>query len=65
LTNRRTKAGQLVVGAQLPTVRELAETNNVSVSTVKRGLTLLVEWGLIEVSRGRRATVRQPQEHLE
>jgi hypothetical protein len=58
-------AGQVVAGAQLPTVRELAETNNVSVSTVKRSFTLLVEWGLIEVSRGRRATVRQPQEHLE
>jgi len=57
--------GELAAGAQLPTIRELAKANDVSVSTVKRGFTLLVEWGLIDVSRGRRATVSQPLEQVE
>jgi predicted transcriptional regulator len=55
---RRMLEGELVAGAQLPTLKELAEANGFSISTVKRGLTLLAQWGLIEVSRGRRARVR-------
>jgi integrase len=55
---RKILAGELVPSAQLPTVRELAVKYGVSISTVKRGFTLLAQWELIDVSRGRRARIR-------
>lgn len=45
---------------QLPTVADLASDHNVSVGTVNRAFSLLRDEGLITVSRGRRATVREP-----
>jgi integrase len=50
-------AGSIERGGQLPTVKQLAESNGVSLGTVHRAFSLLAQWGLIEVSRGRRATV--------
>jgi integrase len=51
------RAGRLKPGDQLPTVAELAVANTVAVGTAHRALTLLKEEGLVEVTRGRRATV--------
>lgn len=51
--------GRYDVGSPLPTVAELAATYNVATGTINRAVALLRESGLIEVSRGRRATVRQ------
>jgi integrase len=49
--------GQLRPGDQLPTIAELATSHAVAVGTAHRALDLLRQHGLIEVSRGRRATV--------
>jgi integrase len=49
--------GRFDVGSQLPTVAELAAKYDVAAGTVNRAGALLRETGLIEVSRGRRATV--------
>jgi integrase len=49
--------GQLRPGDQLPTLVELAAAHSVSVGTAHRAIDLLHQEGLIEVSRGRRATV--------
>lgn len=51
------RSGRLKPGDQLPTVAELAVANTVAVGTAHRAMTLLKLDGLIEVSRGRRATV--------
>jgi integrase len=51
------RLGQLKPGDQLPTVTELAAAHTVAVGTAHRALTLLKDEGLIEVARGRRATV--------
>jgi integrase len=61
---REILAGSIERGGQLPTVKQLAESNGVSVGTVHRAFSLLARWGLIEVSRGRRATVMTPAERL-
>jgi integrase len=47
--------GELLPGAQLPTVAQLAVANTVAVGTAHRALTLRRAEGLIEVERGRRA----------
>lgn len=52
------ESGALEPGSQLPTAVELAATHRVSVGTVSRALGLLKDAGLVEASRGRRATVR-------
>ncbi len=49
--------GQLQPGDQLPTVVELAAAHSVSVGTAHRAVDVLHQDGLIEVSRGRRASV--------
>lgn len=49
--------GTLVPGSELPTVAELAVTHDVATGTAQRALALLRTEGLIEVSRGKRATV--------
>lgn len=50
-------SGQLHPGDQLPTTVDLAARHAVSVGTAHRALDLLRQQGLVEVSRGRRATV--------
>jgi len=57
---RQILCGELKPGEQLPTVAELAVANTVAVGTAHRALTLLKVEGLIEVTRGRRATVSTP-----
>ncbi len=42
----------------MPPVVELAREHGVAVGTAHRALTLLKDWGLVDASRGRRATVR-------
>jgi len=51
------RAGRLKPGDQLPTVAELAVANTVAVGTAHRAMAVLKNEGLIEVARGRRATV--------
>ena len=53
-------AGQLHAGDQLPTIADLAASHRVAVGTAHRALDLLRSEGLVEASRGRRATVRGP-----
>ena len=53
----RIRSGQLKPGDQLPTIAELAVANTVAVGTAHRALALLRAEGLVEVARGRRATV--------
>ncbi|MGB6161298.1 MAG: tyrosine-type recombinase/integrase [Pseudonocardiaceae bacterium] len=54
-------SGELPLGAQLPTHKQLVEQHGISVGTAHRVTALLSSEGLIGVSRGRRATViRQP-----
>jgi integrase len=50
-------AGQYQPGAELPSVKQLAIRWSVSVGTVHRALALLFKAGLVNVSRGKRATV--------
>ncbi len=51
------RSGALPPGAQLPTVAQLAVANTVAIGTAHRALSQLKAEGLIEVTRGRRATV--------
>jgi integrase len=51
------QAGRLKPGDQLPTVAELAVAHMVAVGTAHRAMALLKDEHLIEVTRGRRATV--------
>jgi DNA-binding GntR family transcriptional regulator len=51
------RAGRLKPGDQLPTVAELALAHTVAVGTAYRAMALLKDERLIEVTRGRRATV--------
>lgn len=53
--------GTIPPGTQLPTVEDIAAAAGRSVGTAHRALVLLREWGLIEVSRGKRATARSPR----
>lgn len=52
-------AGDLGNGDELPTVKQLAQTHGVAAGTAHRAITLLDVWGLIDVTRGRRAKVRR------
>jgi DNA-binding transcriptional regulator YhcF (GntR family) len=56
----RIASGELSVGAQLPTHKQLAEQHGISVGTAHRVTALLCSEGLVEVSRGRRAVVIRP-----
>ena len=51
-------AGRLAAGQELPTLVELGRTHQVSSATAQRALQVLRSEGLIDVARGRRATVR-------
>src|SRR6266536_81780 len=52
------KDGRLAPGDLVPSTAELAKAHTVSIATSHRAIALLHSEGLIEVSRGRRATVR-------
>ena len=52
------KDGRLTPGEVVPTTDDLAVAHNVSIATAHRAVALLASEGLIDVSRGRRATVR-------
>lgn len=50
--------GALVVGEPLPTGKQLATEFGVATATAQRAVALLQTWGVVEVSRGRRAVLR-------
>jgi integrase/DNA-binding transcriptional regulator YhcF (GntR family) len=52
--------GALTVGAQLPTVVDLAKRYNVASGTAQRAIAELKAAGLVTVSRGKRAVVADP-----
>jgi GntR family transcriptional repressor for pyruvate dehydrogenase complex len=52
--------GELTPGAQLPSESELAVTYAVSRLTVREAVKVLAGRGLLELARGRRAVVREP-----
>jgi GntR family transcriptional regulator, transcriptional repressor for pyruvate dehydrogenase complex len=52
--------GELAPGAQLPSEAELATTYDVSRLTVREAVKVLSGRGLLDLSRGRRAIVREP-----
>ncbi|HXU58439.1 MAG TPA: FCD domain-containing protein [Verrucomicrobiae bacterium] len=52
--------GELTPGAQLPSEAELATTYDVSRLTVREAVKVLSGRGLLDLSRGRRAIVREP-----
>jgi len=54
----RILSGESVAGAQLPTGKQLGAEFGVATATAQRAVALLQAWGLVEVSRGRRAIVR-------
>ena len=54
----RIESGQLLPGDRLPTGKELGAEIGVATGTAQRPVILLQTWGLVEVSRGRRAVVR-------
>src|SRR5437588_11385897 len=55
----RIRDGQYAEGAQLPTVRELAEQMGVNKNTVVRAYQALERKGYLELTRGRGAFVRR------
>lgn len=50
--------GKYADGEPLPTIKQLAQTYQIATGTAHRALSLLTAWGLINVSRGQRATAR-------
>ncbi|WP_338672198.1 tyrosine-type recombinase/integrase [Streptomyces sp. SCSIO 30461] len=56
------KDGTMLPGEDVPTIGDIAQAHGVSVGTAHRAFSQLKKDGLIEVSRGRRAIVRQLQE---
>lgn len=52
--------GELVPGASLPSEADLAERYDVSRLTVREAVKMLAGRGLLELARGRRAVVREP-----
>ncbi len=52
--------GELTPGAQLPSEAELAAVYSVSRLTVREAVKVLAGRGLLELARGRRAVVREP-----
>lgn len=51
--------GELLAGLPIPSFKQLAVEQQVSVSTVHRAVSLLKDWGLVELHSGRRTLVRQ------
>ena len=56
--------GALEPGMQLPSEADLAERFSVSRLTVREGLKVLAGRGLVELARGRKATVRHPDSSI-
>ncbi|MER5228202.1 GntR family transcriptional regulator [Streptomyces flaveus] len=56
------KDGTMLPGEDVPTVGDIAQAHGVSVGTAHRAFTQLKKDRLIEVSRGRRAVVREVHE---
>jgi DNA-binding transcriptional regulator YhcF (GntR family) len=50
--------GNYADGEPLPTIKQLAQTYQVATGTAHRAMSLLTDWGLVNVSRGQRATAR-------
>src|SRR5918997_3472653 len=50
--------GKYSDGEPLPTIKQLAQTYEVATGTAHRAMSLLTAWGLVNVSRGQRATVQ-------
>lgn len=50
--------GKHAAGEPLPTIKQLMESYEVSTGTAHRALSLLADWGLVNVSRGHRAIVQ-------
>ncbi|MGD9529877.1 MAG: tyrosine-type recombinase/integrase [Dehalococcoidia bacterium] len=57
----RIEACAIRPGDQLPTGKQLGAEFGVATATAQRAVTLLHTWGLVDVSRGRRAVVRALQ----
>lgn len=55
----RIATGEIPVGLPIPSLKQLARDHDVSASTVQRAVTLLDDWGLVELHTGRRTLVRQ------
>lgn len=53
----RVRDGSMPVGHELPTGKQLGAEFGVATATAQRAVALLQSWGLIDVSRGRRAVV--------
>lgn len=51
--------GRLKSGELVPTIADLASAHSVSVATAHRAIALLTAEGLVEVSRGKRAVVKE------
>jgi integrase len=56
-------AGELGAGMPIPSEKQLATEHGVSAGTAHRAVELLKSWGLVDASRGKRATVR-PRDDL-
>lgn len=54
----RIETGTMSAGQQLPTGKQLGVEFGVATATAQRAVALLQSWGMVEVSRGRRAIVR-------
>lgn len=57
----RIDVGDLRPGDQLPTGKQLGNEFGVATATAQRAVVLLQSWGLVEVSRGRRAVIRSAE----
>ena len=57
---RLVASGQLAPGAQLPSVREMAQEHTVHPMTISRAYSLLESEGLLERHRGKPMTVAAP-----
>lgn len=55
---RRIRSGELIAGAQLPSVHELAESYKVAGDTLRRAVSVLQDEGLLEVRHGAGTFVR-------
>jgi hypothetical protein len=62
---REIASGGLQPGDKLPTVMQLAAAYSVAAGTAHRAVAVLVDEGLVDVARGRRATVRRKDPSLD
>jgi integrase len=54
-------AGAFVPGLPLPSMKRLADEHGVAISTARKAVNLLGEWGLVDISQGRSTVVRKLQ----